>query len=156
MNPVYYLNSKMLSVFLLQQLALQQELIATQQQLIEAQQENIALQRRIDKMTPKKPKDKDIFWHLVSDGISSTDAANSTDPITVRQFRDWNVNFAKKFIKPFVNDKVYGECLNQMTRGLAERMADLENKQWEASHPNKSKNSNEGNKTSLPSFRLNP
>lgn len=122
MNPG--LNDKVLTALLVQQAILQQ-------QLIEAQQEIIALHRKIDRMTPKKAKDKNIFWHLVSDGLSSVEAAKSTDPITVRQFRDWIVKFARKHIKPYVNDKVYGECLNQMTRGLAERVADLENDSWE-------------------------
>jgi hypothetical protein len=41
----------------------------------------------------------------------------------LRRFRDWNGKFAQQFIKPYVNAKVYGECLNQMTRGLSERIA---------------------------------
>ncbi len=56
----------------------------------------------------------------------SNDAANSCDPAVLRKFRQWNVDFARKNIKPYVNPKVYGETVNQMTRGLNERIAELE------------------------------
>ena len=55
----------------------------------------------------------------------SKEAARSDNLETVLRFRDWNIEFAKKYIKPYVNPKVYSECLNQMTRGLSERIAQL-------------------------------
>lgn len=100
-----------------------------QQQLIEAQQKIIELHNRIDKMTPKHASDDEIIWHVASNGMMSDEAANSDDLATVKRFRDWNVSFAKKHIKPYVNPTVYGECLNQMTRGLATRIAELESKE---------------------------
>ncbi len=110
-------------------IALQQQLIETQQELLKAQKQIIALQKQLNKRMPKDPKDKDIFWHLVSDGLLSTEAATSDDLLTLKQFYDWNVNFAKKHIRPYVNPKVYGECLNQMTRGLGERISALQTKE---------------------------
>ncbi|MEP7290063.1 MAG: hypothetical protein ABI947_30310 [Chloroflexota bacterium] len=107
-------------------IAVQQQLIQTQQDLLKAQKQIISLQKQLNKQTPKNPRDKDIFWHLASDGLLSTEAANSGDLITLKQFYEWNVNFAKKYIRPYVNPKVYGECLNQMTRGLAARISALE------------------------------
>jgi hypothetical protein len=107
-------------------IALQQQLIETQKELMKAQKQIITLQKKLDKRTPKTPKDTDIFWHVVSDGLLSMEAANSDDLVTLKQFYDWNVNFAKKHIRPYVNPKVYGECLNQMTRGLADRISSLE------------------------------
>lgn len=110
-----------------EELLLQQ--IALQKQLIEAQQKIIALQEQVDRLTPKNAPDEEIHWHIASEGVSSVDAAASDDLQTVKRFRDWNVSFAKKFIKPYVNPKVYGECLNQMTRGLSTRIAELETRQ---------------------------
>lgn len=108
--------------------ALQQQLIDAQQKLLEAQREIISLQKIVRKMTPKHVKDTDVFWHLNSDGVSSLAAANSDDLLTVNQFQKWITDFAKKQIKPYVNPKVYGECLSQMTRGLPERSATLQTK----------------------------
>lgn len=106
-----------------QQIALQQLVIEQQQQLIKTQQELIKAHRRIDKMTPKEPKDKDAIWHLNDKGLTSMEAANSKDLETLRYFQEWIIEFANKYIKPFVHPKVYSECLNQMTRGLPERIA---------------------------------
>ena len=89
-----------------------------QQQLLEAQQTIIELQRRIDKMTPKVLPDEDVFWHLASGGVMSDEASNSDDVAVVRKFKQWNMDFARKNIKPYVNPQVYSECVNQMTRGL--------------------------------------
>ena len=110
----------------LEALLLQQ--IELQKQLIEAQQKVIELQAKIDEMTPKNAPDEELHWHIASGGMTSTAAAESENLETVKKFRDWNVSFAKKHIKPYVNPKVYGECLNQMTRGLSDRIAELETK----------------------------
>jgi hypothetical protein len=107
-------------------LSLQQQLIETQRELLKAQKQIISLQKKLDKKVPKNPKDKDVFWHLVSDGLLSNETAKSGDLVTLKQFYDWLVKFAKKHIRPYVNPKVYGECLNQMTRGLGERISALE------------------------------
>jgi hypothetical protein len=64
----------------------------------------------------------------MSNGIMSEEAANSDDLRLVRKFYDWNMAFAKKHIKPYVNQQVYSETVNQMTRGLPKRMAELETK----------------------------
>jgi len=92
-----------------------------QQQLIEAQREIIELRERIDDMTPETPADDEI-WHIKS-GMMSSDAAESDDLETVEEFQKWNIEFARKHIKPYVNPKTYGEALNQMTRGLPQRVA---------------------------------
>jgi hypothetical protein len=107
-------------------ISLQQQLIETQQELLKAQKQIISLQKKLDKKSPPNPKDKDVFWHLMSDGVLSTEAAKSDDLVTLKQFYDWNVKFARNHIRPYVNPKVYGECLNQMTRGLGERISALE------------------------------
>ena len=107
------------------QMVLQEQLAEAQQQLVEAQQKIIALQQQVLDMTPKNVPDEEVMWHIHSKGISSAQAANSDNPDEVRRFRDWNVQFAKKHIKPYVNPAVFSECLNQMTRGLAERIAEL-------------------------------
>lgn len=108
-----------------------------QQQLIEAQQQIIALQKRLDDMTPKNVPDEEVHWHIKSGGIGSNEAAKSSDLSLVREFRDWNVDFAKKYIKPYVNPKIYAECLHQMTRDLAEHIAELETEQQEKRQPPK-------------------
>jgi hypothetical protein len=100
-----------------------------QQQLVESQRKIIELQQRIDEMMPKNAPDQEISWHIASNGIMSEEAASSEDIATVRKFKDWNVGFAQKHIKPYVNPQVYGECLNQMTRGLSTRIAELETRQ---------------------------
>ncbi len=119
MSKAWYFNPEMLFAFAFYQTCLQQQIIDLQRQVIE-------LQQRIEKMTPANPPDEEVFWHVSSDGMLSDEAANSDDLATVRRFQKWNIEFAKKHIKPYVNSKVYGECLNQMTRGLPERIAKLE------------------------------
>lgn len=119
MKQLYYLSPKALFAIAFYYLVLQE-------QLIEAQQEVIDLQKQVDEMRPKEPADNEVFWHIASDGIMSHEAATSDDLALVKKFRDWNIEFAKKYIKPHVSQKVYGECLNQMTRGLSEQIAKLE------------------------------
>jgi len=121
MTQILYMKSEMLIAFLFYQTMLQQQLIETQQKVIE-------LQQQIDDMTPKAIVEKDDFWHITSGGILSEEAANSEDVAIVRKFKDWNVTFAQKHIKPYVNPQVYSETLNQMTRGLPTRLAELETK----------------------------
>ena len=96
-----------------------------QKQLIEAQQKIIELQQTIQNMTPKNPPDEEVFWHIAS-GMMSDEAANSENLATVRRFQQWNVVFAKKYVKPYVSPLVFGECLNQMTRGLSKQIGKLE------------------------------
>jgi len=121
MTHILYVKSEMLIAFLFYQTMLQQ-------QLIEAQQTIIELQQRVDDMSPKPVIEKDEFWHILSGGILSEDAAKSDDLKVVRAFKDWNVEFAQKHIKPYVNPQAYNEALNQMTRGLPTRIAELETK----------------------------
>lgn len=109
--------------------------IALQQQLIDAQQKIIELQQELSEKTPANPDDNDVFWHIASGGIMSQEAATSDDLAVVRQFQQWNIDFAKKYIKPYVNPKVFSECLNQMTRGLNERIAEIERKKAEEKMP---------------------
>ncbi|GEM_PF-1890134 len=125
MRQMIYMSITALSKMLLRQSALQQ-------QVIELQQQVIVLQRQVNAMTPKNAPDEKIFWHLASDGILSEEAAHSNDVQVLRRFQQWNTAFAKKFIKPYVNPKVFGECLNQMTRGLSTRIGELEREQISA------------------------
>ena len=106
----------------------QNELVKRQREVIEAQHKIIALQQRVEDMTPKNMPDESIFWHKHS-GMMSTDAANSNDVKVVREYQAWLTEFAKKCVKPYVNPKVFGEVLNQMTRGLTSRIVELEMKQ---------------------------
>lgn len=118
-NNLHYITTAVLLQWFIERIALQQE-------LIEAQQKVIALQQRIDGMTPKNAPDEEILWHIASDGIMSKEAAQSSDVKVVKKFLKFNQDMAKKHIKPYVNPKVYMECLQQMTRGLPERIAELE------------------------------
>lgn len=102
--------------------------MALQQQLVEAQQKIIALQQQVLDMTPKNAPDDELHWHIHSKGILSSEAANSDDLELVQRFSDWIDTFARKYIKPYVNPTVYGECHNQMNRGLAQRLAELTTK----------------------------
>jgi hypothetical protein len=121
MNNLHFITTKTLLSLLFQQMSLQQ-------QLIEAQEQIIALQKQVESLSPKTPKDKEVFWHVASGGTLSIEAASSDDISTLRKFRKWNIDFAKKHIQPYVNPKVFSECVNQMTRGLSERIAELETK----------------------------
>ena len=121
MKNLYYMTGKMFMALLFRQMRMQQE-------LNESQQIIIALQKRIDELTPKVVPDNEVIWHVASKGMLSKEAALSDDPKTVRAFQDWLVGFAKKYIKPYVNPKVYMEASQQMTRGLPERLAELETK----------------------------
>jgi hypothetical protein len=121
MSEFLYLKPEAIVAWLFYQTMLQQQIIELQQKVIE-------LQQRIDKMTPPTPPDEEVFWHI-SSGLMSDEAANSDSAKVVRRFRKWNIDFANKHIKPYVNPKVYSECLNQMTRGLSERITELEAEQ---------------------------
>ena len=133
-TPVYMRHELLIlwmfyQAMLQQQLTnMQQQMIETQQKMIDMQQKVITLQQQIDEMRPKAISEQEVFWHLASNGVMSEDAAKSEDIRLVRKFHQWNVDFAKKHIKPYVNPQVYGEALNQMTRGLPTRMAELETK----------------------------
>lgn len=120
MKNVHFITTKALLTMYFQQISLQA-------QLLEAQQKVIELQARIDEMTPPNPPDDEVYWHI-SSGMLSTEAANSNNIVTLKKFRQWNINFANRNILPYVSPKVYGECLNQMTRGLSEKIATLETK----------------------------
>lgn len=128
MTNLMYMKPEVLFAWLFYQSMLQQQLMNMQQQVIDMQQKVIELQQQIDDMRPKPISEQEVFWHLVSNGVMSEDAANSDDIRLVRKFYDWNMDFAKKHIKPYVNPQVYSEALNQMTRGLPARMARLETK----------------------------
>lgn len=116
---LHYITTAVLLQWFIERITLQQELIETQQKVI-------ALQQRIDEMTPKNAPDDEILWHIASGGIMSKEAAESSDVRVVKRFLKWNQDMAKKHIKPYVNPKVYMECLQQMTRGLPDRIAELE------------------------------
>ena len=128
MSALYHHYTRMMLGVVMNQLILQQELIEAQRQLAAAQREVLRLERALKKKSPKNPPDKQTFWHLAS-GMFSTEAANSDDLKTVEQFSQWLELFARKNIKPYVNPKVYGECLNQMRRGIPERLAELETRE---------------------------
>ena len=114
-----------LFALLFYQTLLQQKMSELQAELIEAQRNVIKLQARIDEMTPKNVEDADVSWHIAT-GIMSDDAANSDDWRVVKRFQDWNIAFAKRYIKPYVNPRVFSEAVTQMTRGLPKRIAELE------------------------------
>jgi len=129
-----YMKPEVLIAWLFYQTMMQQKLMDMQQQVIAMQQKVIVLQQQIDDMRPKAISEQEEFWHLVSKGIMSEEAANSDDLRLVRKFYDWNMAFANKHIKPYVNPQVYSETVNQMTRGLPKRMAELETKSQKRTH----------------------
>lgn len=131
MKQILYMKSEMLIAWLFYQTMLQEKLIEAQQKIIE-------LQDRIDNMSPKAISEKDEFWHLISGGVMSEEAANSDNVVLVKKFKDWNISFAEKNIKPYVNPQVYNETLNQMTRGLGTRIAQLETKKMIDKRPKSS------------------
>lgn len=128
MNNLHYMTSKTLVSWMLNQLTLQQQLVDTQAELLAAQKQIIALQKRIDKMTPKNAPDKEVLWHVHS-GMFSKEAAGSDDLETVEGFLKWINGFSRKHLRPYIDPKVYMECLGQMTRGLPERIAELKTRQ---------------------------
>ena len=119
MSDLRLVTSNMLLAMMMQQTLLQAQLIEAQQQIIE-------LQNQLSEKQPITPKDEEAFWHVAANGLLSTEAAESNDVVTVKKFLDWNVDLAEKHVKPYVNPKVYGEVVNQMTRGLPERIAHLQ------------------------------
>lgn len=141
MTNLHFVTSKTLLTIYMQQMMVQQQLIDAQQKIIE-------LQEQVDALTPKNPPDTEVFWHIKSKGVLSTDAANSDDINVVRSFRDWNLKLAKDHIRPYVSPKVYGETVNQMTRGLAERLACLETQSDLNQSPKKPKKRKTINSTS--------
>jgi hypothetical protein len=127
MRNVQFITTQMLINLLLQQMVLMQK-------LSEAQEKIIHLQDYIADKTPETPADEDVFWHVYSKGIMSTEAAESSDVALLRRFLAWNLNFAEKYLQPYVDPLVYSEAVNQMTRGLPERIAELEGKKSSESH----------------------
>lgn len=98
--------------------------MALQEELLEARAEIIALHKRIEAMTPITPPDE-VLWHIQT-GMLSEEAAESDDAVLVRKFLNWNNDFARTYLKPYLNPKVYMETLGQMARGLPQRVAALE------------------------------
>lgn len=138
MSKIIYLTHKSLDDLRLQQIAMQEELLEVQRKALQAQQEAleaqrqlndaqnriIELQNRISEMTPKNPADQELSWYSVS-GTFATEVAKSNDIEELQAFREWIFQLAEKHVKPYVNAKVYREVVNQMTRGLAERISTL-------------------------------
>ncbi len=116
-NLNYISKNALMRIFLYQ--------MTLQAQLLEAQQEIIDLQKQLLALKPDTPDDKEVFWHVKSNGQLSIDAAESDRLEVVQAFLDWNISLANEHVKPYVNPKVYGEVLNQMTRGLPEKISDL-------------------------------
>lgn len=137
MSKIYYMTSQNLLTMLLNQAVLQEQLNAAQQRVIElqdelnaAQQDIIELQQQVNAANPPTPDDKEVFWHLASGGVMSKEAADSDDLAQVSQFLEWNLQFAEQHIKPYVDPLVFSETVTQMTRGLSERIAELETRQY--------------------------
>lgn len=99
---------------------------ALQQQLIEVQQENIRLRKQIEEQTPRTPPVEEIRWHMVSKGASIDDALSSEDVAVVRMFYEWLLGFGNKHLKPYLNYRVYSELMNLLTHSATRRLADLE------------------------------
>lgn len=108
-----------LTGFLLQQNKLQQHLIDAQQQIIE-------LYQRLEERIPAEPKD-DVSFHLIArEGMSSEDVFAGDNLEDLRQLREWIFQFGEKYVKPYVHLRVYGEIVGHMSRGLAQKLAELE------------------------------
>lgn len=113
-----YVTKDSLVALYLQQLMLQSQLVEAQQQIIE-------LQKRLDASKPETPSDDEVIWHVASGGKLSHQTAESDDLEVVQEFLLWNLGLANKYVKPYVSPKVFAEVVNQMTRGLPERIAYL-------------------------------
>lgn len=96
-----------------------------QKAFIEMQREIIRLQQKVQELTPPQPNIEDVSFHLQT-GTLSEEAANSADLREVEGYLCWVMSFAAKYVKPYVNQRVYQEVTTHMTRGLAERIAELE------------------------------
>jgi hypothetical protein len=99
--------------------------IEVQEQLIKAQQEIIHLKNSIENQRPSAPGD-DGLWHKVSGGITTDTVFLSNDAALLRKFNEWIFTFGEKYIRPYVHHQVYAELIAHMTRGLAQRRAELE------------------------------
>lgn len=100
-------------------------------ELVEAQRKIIELQQKVQDMTPPQPTDMEVHYHLQT-GMFSEDAADSNSVPVVEAYQRWVMAFAVKFIKPYVNQKVFQEVTTHMTRGLISHISDLERQQMAA------------------------
>ena len=96
-----------------------------QKQIIEHQAEIIRLQQQVEKMTPGAP-DKDVNWNKVSGGLTSTEAIEGSDLQVLESLQEWIHTFGEKYIKPYVHHRAYAEMIAHMSRGISERLAELE------------------------------
>src|SRR5258708_30857945 len=106
MEKMYQVNQATLNALLLQLASTQKQLIDTQQELVESQKREIRLHKKLERKAPINPRDENAFWHISSGGMMSLEAANSKDLATVRKFEEWNIQFAEKYVKPYVSPKV--------------------------------------------------
>jgi hypothetical protein len=96
-----------------------------QQKLIESQKEIIALHKKIEQLTPPAPDD-DINWNKVSGGKTSSEVLETGDFDDLRALSQWILKFGEKYIKPYVHFRAYTEMMAHMSRGISQRMAELE------------------------------
>lgn len=97
-------------------------------ELVEAQRKIIELQQKVQDMTPPQPTDMEVHYHMQT-GVFAEDAAESESIAVVEAYQRWVMAFAVKFIKPYVNQKVFQEVTTHMTRGLITHISDLERQQ---------------------------
>lgn len=96
-----------------------EELIAAQQQIIE-------LQKQVQALTPPQPEPEEAFFHLQGDRIGAQEAATSDNLKTVLAYRQWVFDFTRKYVRPYVNQRVYQEVSVHMLRGVAEQLGALD------------------------------
>lgn len=144
--------------FLIQQNALQK-------QLLECQQEIIQLQKKLQAIAPAKP-DTDVHWNKVSGGLTASDVIEANDLEKLQALNEWIFTFGEKYIKPYVHVEAYAEVIAHMSRDIPRRMAELEIRaefgelsdieKLSEKHTNKknAKQTKKNNETVLPLFPL--
>jgi len=127
------MNSMLQTGLLLGMLIQQQEVIQLQQELLESQKEIIKLKDELTEKLPKEPE-KNMRWHI-SSGMTSEDVMNSDDKRIIEAYKNWIVEFAKKYLKPYVHRDVYSEATSPMLRGIPTRLARMDTDEFFSALP---------------------
>lgn len=99
-----------------------------QQTIIEAQKQIIQLQQKIQAMTPPQPEFEEVSFHMQK-GMGEEEAAESDSIAVLEDYIKWIQDFTRKYVRPYVNQRVYQEVSGHMMRGLIERISELEYQQ---------------------------
>jgi hypothetical protein len=98
------------------------------QEVIEMQKQIIQLQQKIQEMTPPQPEMEEVSFHMQK-GMMEDEAANSDSIAVLEDYIQWVLDFTRKYVRPYVNQRVYQEVSGHMMRGLSDRITELEYRQ---------------------------